>query len=299
MPTAAALHPVMKIFGSVVAPTTLLTALMYYFGRTEYAGFLHYLGADVTVLDFTVEDYLNNSVDSLIMPLSAFAGIALLALWCHQLVRALPARLRRIVLRLLIPVTAIAGIVLVSLAAADVVTGAVFTTATERRGLSLSIGVLLLAYAAHLIRQLLTEPGAQQPPQHPAAALAVAEWAMVFVLVSVGLFWAVGSYAANLGQNRAYELLERPSSSRPDVVAYSEKRLNLQAPGVREITCQDPNAAYRFRYDGLKLIWRIKDQYLLLPAGWTHTNGTTLLIPHSDKIRLEFSPPGQVRNATC
>ena len=80
---------------------------------------------------------------------------------------------------------------------------------------------------------------------------------------------AVGSYASNLGQNRAYELLDRPPSSRPDVAAYREKRLNLQAPGVREVTRQDPDAAYRFRYNGLKLVWRIGDPYLLLPAGWT------------------------------
>ncbi len=41
---AAALPQVLKILGSVVAPTTLLTALMYYFGRQAYAGLLWYFG---------------------------------------------------------------------------------------------------------------------------------------------------------------------------------------------------------------------------------------------------------------
>jgi hypothetical protein len=98
---------------------------------------------------------------------------------------------------------------------------------------------------------------------------------------------------------RYAQRLEITLPSRPDVVAYSEKGLSLQAPGVREVACQDADAAYRFRYDGLKLVLQVGNQYLLLPSGWTHANGAAILIPRSDKTRLEFSPPGQVRNATC
>ena len=50
----AALPRVLKLVGSVVAPTILLTALMYYFGWLEAAAFFWYLGAQVTVLDLTV-----------------------------------------------------------------------------------------------------------------------------------------------------------------------------------------------------------------------------------------------------
>jgi hypothetical protein len=83
------------------------------------------------------------------------------------------------------------------------------------------------------------------------------------------------------------------------VVAYSEKRLILQSPGVREVDCHDPDAAYRFRYDGLKLVLQAGNQYFLLPAAWTRTNGAAIVLPRADKIRLQFSPPGQIRDATC
>ncbi len=297
---AAALSQVVKILGSVVAPTTLLTALMYYFGRQAYAGLLWYFGADVTVLDLTLQDYLNNSVAGFIPPLIAAAGATLLALWLHQLlVEALPTATRRIVLRALLPIAAIAGAVLVSLAMGDLVTNSVFPASfPEGRGLSLSIGVLLLSYAAHLLRPLIAARRPMRARQRAPGAVAVAEWGAVFILVSVGLFWAVGTYAIGVGVDYA-EQFETSLPTRPDVVAYSEKRLSLQGPGVREVTCQDPDAAYRFRYDGLKLTLQSGNQYLLLPAGWTHDNGAAILIPRSDKVRLEFSQPGQVRTATC
>jgi hypothetical protein len=296
---AAALSQVVKILGSVVAPTTLLTALMYYFGRQAYAGLLWYFGSDVTVLDLTVQDYLNNSVAGFIPPLIAAAGATLLVLWLHQLLEALPTATRRIVLRALIPIAAIAGALLVSLAMDDLLTGSVFSTSfPEGRGLSLSIGVLLLSYAAQLLRPLIAARRPIQAPQRAPGAVAVAEWGAVFILVSVGLFWAVGTYAIGVGVDYAQQF-ETSLSTRPDVVAYSEKRLSLQGPGVREVTCLDPDAAYRFRYDGLKLTLQSGNQYLLLPSGWTHANGAAILIPRSDKVRLEFSQPGQVRTATC
>ncbi|MGH3835665.1 MAG: hypothetical protein ACRDSF_08155 [Pseudonocardiaceae bacterium] len=295
---AAALPQVLKIIGSVVAPTTLLTALMYYFGRLQFAGFLWYLGAHVTVLDLTVQDYLNNSVDGLLPTLIVVAGITLLALWVHQLLLgALTAGTRRTVLRMLLPISAIAGLILVSLAMVDFVWGTVFPKVLEGRGLSLSIGVLLLFYSVRVLRLLVAERRPEQLPRR-APGVVVAEWGAAFILVSVGLFWAVGSYAINAGIDRAHQF-ETSLASRSDVVAYSEKRLSLQAPGVREVTCQYPDAAYQFRYDGLKFVLQAGSQYLLLPAGWTRAQGAAILIPRSDSLRLEFSPPGQVRDATC
>jgi hypothetical protein len=297
---SAALPQALKIIGAVVAPTTFLTALMYYFGRLEFAGFFWYLRADVTVLDLTVQDYLNNSVDGLILPLVALAGAVLLALWAHLLLLgALPAGTRRIVLLVLLPAATIAGFILVSLAMADVVMGPVFPASfPQGRGLSLSIGVLLLTYAARLLRPLIAKRRPQQVPRRTPGAVAVAEWGAVFILVSVGLFWAAGSYAIDLGV-RSAQILEATLPNRSDVVVYSGARLSLQAPGVREATCQDREAAYRFRYDGLKLVQQSGNQYLFLPAGWTHANGAAILLPRNDKVRLEFSPPGQVTSPTC
>ncbi|MGE5290852.1 MAG: hypothetical protein ACM3ML_27395, partial [Micromonosporaceae bacterium] len=61
-------------------------------------------------------------------------------------------------------------------------------------------------------------------------------------------------------------------------------------PGVREVRCRGLQAAYRFRYDGLKLVLQSGDQYLFVPAAWTPANGVAILIPRSDSLRVEFFP---------
>jgi hypothetical protein len=296
-----ALPQALKVVGAVVAPTSLLTALMYYFGRQWATGFFRYLGVHFTVLDLTVQDYLIRSVDGLILPMIIVAGATLVALWVHRLLlETLPDRLRRTVLRVLMPSSVIAGSVLVSLALTNLQTPVLLAPYPELRGLSFSVGVLLLAYAARLLRLLTAQRRAEQPPRSSPGAVLVTEWVALFVLVSVGLFWAVGDYANLVGMARAQQLefeLQQPASA--DVVAYSEKRLNLQAPGIREAPCPYPDAAYRFRYEGLRLVLQSGNQYLLLPAGWTHANGTAILLPRNESVRLEFTPAGQARNPIC
>jgi hypothetical protein len=298
---AAVLPQALKVVGAVVAPTSLLTALMYYFGRQWATGFFRYLGVHFTVLDLTVQDYLIRSVDGLILPMIIVAGATLVALWLHRLVlEALPAQIRQTVLRVLMPSSLIAGALLVSLALTNLRTPVLLAAYPELRGLSFAVGVLLLAYAARLVRLLTAERRADQQARRTPGTVLVTEWVALFVLVSVGLFWAVGDYANLVGIGRAQQLeaeLQQPGSA--DVVAYSEKRLNLQAPGIGEVPCQYPDAAYRFRYEGLKLVLQSANQYLFLPAGWTHADGTAILLPRNDSVRLEFSPAGQARYPTC
>lgn len=298
---ATALPQVLKIVGSVVAPTTLLTALMFYFGLMFAIGYFQYFGVNWTVLNLPVQNYLILSASSSIIPLIYVAGATLLALWLYQLrLETFSAKKRRIALRALTPSVTVAGLVLVSLAMVDAVFGVLVFPSTflEARGLSLSTGVLLLTYAGRLRRALTGERRPGQVPQHAPDTVVVAKWGAVFILVSVGLFWAVGSYAVGVGLTGAHGLAA-DLSTRADVVLYSEKSQSLQAPGVQEVTCQNPDAAYRFRYEGLKLVPQSGDQYLFLPTGWTPADGAAILIPRDEKVRLEFSPSGQVRSSTC
>jgi hypothetical protein len=298
---AVALPQVLKVMGTVVAPTTLLTALLFYFGRLYSEALLGYFGVHVTVLDLTFQDYLFRSVDGLILPLLIAAIAAMVTLWIYQLlhVTKMPVRVQRILLCVLTPLMAATGLVLVSLALADAFGTTIFPTSfPEARGLSLLVGVLLVTWAARALRILVAQrrPSRVVPPT--SGLMTVVEWSIIFILVSVGLFWTVGSYAIGVGIGRAQHI-EASLSSRPEVTVYSEKRLNIHVPGIREIMCQDPDAAYRFRYEGFKLIQQSGDQYLFLPAGWTHATGTAILLPRRESLRLEFAAPGQTRTVTC
>jgi hypothetical protein len=120
-----------------------------------------------------------------------------------------------------------------------------------------------------------------------ASSAGLAEWGAAFLLVSVGLFWAVGNYAFGVGIGRAQQL-DAALPGLPAAVLYSEKSLSLAVPGVTELRCHDPQAAYRFRYEGLRLVRQAGNQYLFLAATWTRETGTAVLIPRSAAVRLEF-----------
>jgi hypothetical protein len=280
-----ALPRLFKVFGGIVAPTSLLTGLLFYFGRSRAAGYYRYFHVNSTVLDLSTNDYLFSGVDGLFVPIAVACLLALVVLWANRLLltRVPPAARRRTV-RVLAPASGLAGAVLVALAFADLLTeGGVFGTNSATGGLFLAVGVIMLVYAVRLVR--LSPRGAAPAGRRPATGLA--EWGAAFLLVSIGLFWAAQAYAFGVGTGGAIQL-HRALPAVPEAVLYSQQSLSLEVPGVTEVRCSDPDAAYRFRYDGLRLVRQAGNQYLLLPATWDRTTGTAVLIPRSSTIRLEF-----------
>lgn len=287
-----------KVAGAVLGPTTVLTGLLFYFGRMHVTGYFRYLRVNFTVLDLTADDYLVKSADGLFVPLTAAAVIGLLVLWGDRfLVDRMSEDARARVVGVLVPAVAVIGGLLMAVALLELVTGWTPVAGLPwAGGLALAIGVLMVAYAAHLSRAPV--PGLGGVRRRATATAVVAEWGFASLLVVIGLFWAVGSYAIDVGRGRAQQTqAELPSA--PDAVLYTERSLRLAVAGVTELRCEDPEAAFRFRYDGLKLVLQSGGQYLLLPAGWTRENGTAVLIPRGDGVRLEFAPPGQQRQPVC
>jgi hypothetical protein len=291
-----------RILGTIVAPTTLLTSVLFYFGWMHAYWFFDYFGVNSTVLGLTTEDYLMRALDGLWVPMTVVACAGLLVLWGHAVLRGRLAAISPGVLRLLVAGMAVLGLILAVGGLWSVF--AVEATVLERRlygtipPVSLALGVLLLMYAVHLWRSLAGEiaRGPGRPPW-----VAVAEWAGVFVLVGLSLFWAATNYSKAVGTGRAHEHV-RTLGAQPSVAVFSNQSLSLKAPGVRELRCHDPEASYRFRYDGLKLILESGDQYVFLPAKWSPADGVAVLLPRNDSVRLEFFPSSAVATAqrlTC
>lgn len=280
-----------KILGAIVAPTTLLTALLYYFGWSHAYWFLNYFGVNSTALGFTSTDYLMRSVDALFVPMTVAATAGLVAVWGHTVLRArLAAGSRPRVLRVLMPVMALAGAVLVIGGFCSVFVTTVLSQHLVAAPLSLGFGVLLLVYTAHLQRFLTAQK--QKPAYNNGRGwAAVVEFSVVFVFVGLSPFWAATDYSAAVGRSRASNFVAGLTTY-PNVVVYSERSLSLYAPGVHEVRCHDPQAAYRFRYTGLKLMLQSGDQYLFVPAEWTPAKGVAILIPRISSLRLEFFPAG-------
>ena len=279
----AALPKLVKLAGEVIAPATLLTALLFQFGRLHAAGYYRHFGVNFSVLDLTTTDHLIAGADGLFVPLAGACVLALLLIWLHRFVLTrLSDRSRTAVLTFVTPAAALAGVLLLGLALLDLLAGVrpVWDASSEAGGLSLAVGVLLLVYALRLLR--LTHG---TPPRSPGSELA--EWGAAFLLVSVGLYWAVGVYAFGVGTGRAQQL-ERALPAQPAAVLFSERSQSLDVVGVTEVRCADPEAAYRFRYDGLRLVRQAGNQYLLVAAAWTRDTGTAVLVPRGAGVRLEF-----------
>lgn len=262
---------------SVVAPTTALTALLFYFGWAHAFWFLDHFGVRSTVLGLTTRDYVMRSVDGLFVPVTVLAVVVLLVVWGRAVVpgagRATSELLDRPVVRRVLLGAGVAA-VLVGLSALVVPTP--LTRVLAVAPLSLVGGVLLLTWLLH--RQ-----GAR-----PAGRRSGAEWAAAAALVFVGLFWFATDYAASVGGTRARQLVaELPDE--PGVVVHSQTRLALTGPGVTELACS-PGAAHAYRYEGLRLVVYSADQFVLVPVGWTRSDGAAVLLPRSDTTLLEFTP---------
>jgi hypothetical protein len=254
-----------KVLGGVVAPSTMITALLYYFGWSHAYWFFNYFGVDSSLLGFTPVDYLMRSVDALFVPMTVAATAALLALWGHGVLRArLSAGSRPRFLSVLIPVMAVVGLALALGGFISVFATTVLSRHLVAAPLSLASGVVLLEYRVRL-RRLLAADGNRSDIGKASEWAAVGEWAVVFALVGLSLFWAANDYSAAVGRSRAIDFVAQLGSY-PNVVVYSAQSLSLHAVGVQETRCQDPQAAYRFRYDGLKLVLQSTRHRPALPS---------------------------------
>jgi hypothetical protein len=282
-----------KVLGTIVAPTSLATALLYFFGWSHAYWFFHYLGVDSSLLGFGTTDYLMRSADALFVPMTVAAIGVLAALWGHTLLRArLAAGARPRLLRSLLPAMAGTGLILMAGGLWSAVAPPTFLSHTI--GLApfcLAGGVCLLVYTSRL-RTLV----AGTPP--PGPMVHAFEWAMVLVLVGLSAFWAEVDYSAAAGQTRA-RMFVAELPTQPPVVLYSEKNINLTGPGITMTRCHDPKAAFPFRYDGLRLVTQPGDQYLLLPARWSPHDGVAILLPRTDTVRLQFTPTATTAQPAC
>jgi hypothetical protein len=144
------------LFGAVVAPTSFVTGLMYYFGLNQAWWFYAYFGVDATLLGLGTTDYLVISVDALFVPMVVTAAAGLAAFWSHDLLRArLATGTRPRALRLLVPALGGSGALLTLGGLWTVLDNTFFLNrALAVAPLSLAIGVVLLAYTSQLLRTL-------------------------------------------------------------------------------------------------------------------------------------------------
>lgn len=278
---------VLELVALVVAPTTLVTALVYWFGLELVNARSRYFGLDLGTLGFSTTDYLIRGVEAGIVPLIVLFLVVLLAMGVHSSATDLVDRwgespgLRRTVL-------------LVGAGGAAIVVIGTFAMFRPLPAsfrwyllppLLLGAGPLIAAYAAWLLRRL------GNPEKAPATAHVRIATIAVVALVFLSLFWGISLYADALGRGRA-QLLGDNLRTQPRATLYSKQSLGIN-PSIAVVDrLPDDDSRYFYRYSRLRLLVRSDDKYFLLPENWTPSTGTVLIIPDGPGIRLELSPGG-------
>ena len=266
-----------RLLKEFVAPATLVTGVLFFFGWGHAYWFFHYFGVDSSTLGLERSDYLMRSVDGLFLPLALVAVIALAVAWGHLLgERYLPASVRRPPGPWALWTAGALGLLLVVNGISALFVATIFNQGLAVAPLSLAIGILVIFSVLH--RSGTTGPGWRS----------VIEWLAVFVLVGLSLFWAAFDYSAAVGRSRAAQFVEELPDA-PEAIVYSKYRLSISAPGVVEVRCAgDPDRAYGFRYDGLTLLWQTDDAIVLIPLSWTRASGVAVVVPGDAGVRLDF-----------
>jgi hypothetical protein len=288
-----------KTIAGVVAPTTAVSALLFWFGYVATLAQFEYFGVRLDLVNLSTTELLLSGVEALYVPLIAafVGGLAVVAVHTSVTwVRSSPAR--DPVSRWIAVLFGLVGLLLLGRA----VLGIIVVEVAQRElpgltPLALAAGPLCIGYGVWLLRFVArrTARSAEASPWFDTPAMV--NWGRVGAvciagLLLAGLFWAVGTFAAGYGSGRG-GLRAEGLSREPEVILDTTDRLT-DLPRVvadTEERLGEAGGTYRYRYRSLRLLTESDGRLFLVPAPWPGNAGRTLVLPYDDRVRLRLAPP--------
>ena len=279
----------LSLGASVVAPITIISALLFYFGyvssRAQYA----YFGIDVDTIGLSTQDYVMRSPQPLLVPLLVLVMIAVALVALHLWVtawlgRARPERARIVTHRALYIglVILAAGITLIILypVLAD---WPYYNLVTP---IIVAVGAGVVAYSWRLVSRLPPQPDALPSPAG-SPALRRMGLVLLCVLVAATLFWSTATIAKWSGRGLARQDA-RHLDDLPRVILDTKERLYITDPFIKE-TALPPSEGqtFHYRYRNLRLLIQGKDRMFFVPDAWSASD-STLVVPLDDSVRVRF-----------
>jgi hypothetical protein len=267
----------LRLIATVGSPIAIATGLLFYFGWVRATVQAKRLGYDTAILDWSIQDYILRSVNVLFVPLMALLVVALLLLGVHRL--------------LVLPVVtsgrsgAVASWLPRALRASWLMWVAIGITLVVVAGpMSGAIipATITLALLCALYGDLLERRVTGTTRTSTAAA------ALLLILLAFSMFWNTERLARVVGEGYADQIVSNPRQLLA-VTVYSPKSLEIDVHGVVETKLGTAESAYRYRYDGLRLVQRSGDRYLLMSERGDAGSSRIIVLRDSDTIRLEFA----------
>lgn len=252
---------------------------MIYFGWARSNAQAYYMGLDVSLFGFSVQDYVIRSVTTLYLPLLVAIGVGLGWLALHRRVLSILASQEAEGTLRLAGLAALASGLFMA-AAALVAAAANRTWQPLVVPLVLAVGIGVAAYGAWLAR-------AVQYGADGAAWQTALRKLLVGAMISLAMFWELSNYADVVGRGQALGIANN-IDSQPRATAYSAHPLGIKAPGVHEDKINMGDTVI-YRTTGLRLLVQSGGRLFLLHDGWTPQHGTVIVLPDNDQTRWEFS----------
>lgn len=280
---------------SVVAPLSVLTALLFYFGYASARAQYEYFGIDVDTIDLSTQDYVMRSPQSLLTPLLGYLVLAVAVTAGHEVVRRriegvhaaaddssgrLERWTRTVRLMTAAGTVLLAAGVLLVLGYGLLQDWPAYPLVTP---VLLGSGAAVALYGRGVARLIAPGDRSRRPATVPLA--------LVLVLA---VFWVTATLAEWSGRGAA-RAAAKDVDRFPGVILDTRERLHLTSPGIEEtVIPPDSGQTFLYRYRNLRLLIQGGDLLFLIPPEWTPSN-STLVVPMDGTVRLQFrfqnSPP--------
>ncbi|ETA00328.1 hypothetical protein ThrDRAFT_04356 [Frankia casuarinae] len=282
-----------ELFGIVLAPVTVLTALLYDFGFVRAQALFGYFGLEVSQLDFSFQDLVLRSAQVVFRPLIFLAFLVLLTLAGHAL---LTRQLRRRpptsrVARGASPATGLVAMLLFLTAAGSLDLINLKLIPVRVAPVALGMAAVLTEYAVHLAEQQCHRRRRRRarrgpPPPLMSAPLTRLRRATLAATLLIALFWGFSVEADRQG-NQLARGIAATVGQRSAAIVYSTDRLPLSPDyQVDEVDLTPAKTIWRWRYTGLHVLAYRANRWFLLPTSWTKDNGAPVVILTEDPTRL-------------
>jgi hypothetical protein len=293
----------LRAVGTIAAQTTVVAALLFYFGWARTQAVLNYFGIDPAVAHLSVNDYVLRSLVVTVRFLVGLGLLGLILLACHRCIATvLGAGHHPRLGNLLFCVFLFVGLLSCTAGVLGFYNWVVYSPRYPFTPIFLLAGVNLVAYGFYIRRH--ADGSAQKeasrdrntdqsssagrprsrPDEHGWAGMQ----ATVLLIVDIVLiFWTVAVYANFQGQNDA-ELLASNLATKPRVVVYAETPLNLTDPHVTIERLPARGGLPQYRYSNLRLLLYSDGRYFLLPDNWKRGHDPVILLREDNGVRFEF-----------
>ena len=277
-----------------VAPTSLVSGLMYWIGWSRSQAYWGYFGIDPALLKFSTTDYVIRAVSTAFTFLTMLILFAITMIALHRAFERRRNLLQPFQLQLIEWTLRGVGILFFSrIAIANLFPsqlGALDWAGWGDRGTLVGptfgvLGVLLIAYSAHLHvsrHDMLHKPESIQLRRSRRILIGLAAG-----LVVLATFLAADRYATYKGIALAEGHAANPKRFH-EAEIYSRANLQIAGSGLTAVPLdpgQDPNQeSHRFRYSGLRLLRYSGGNYLFISI----KDWRVFVLPESPGMRVEF-----------